>query len=165
MGLPMACLPRSFHRMRARSRLDGRALDSSRACHGSALLAGAAAGRLPLVNSTPAFSSVGQSYACGMPVAVVLCPKLLTTEGSFASPTAVPKCPWLYARAYSLRIVSSAFRQVSRLPDGNRKPKQRASISLLPPQKNVLRQSDVLLAPAPFRLLCLNGPKTNRLRS
>ena len=35
---------------------------------------------------------------------------LLTTEGSFASPTAVPQVPWLYARAYSLRIVSSAFR-------------------------------------------------------
>jgi hypothetical protein len=50
-----------------------------------------------------------------MPVAVVLCQKLLTTEGSFASPTAVPQVPWLYARAYSLRIVSSAFRQASRL--------------------------------------------------
>src|SRR5262245_27115381 len=34
-----------------------------------------------------------QSYACATQVAVVLCPYLLTTEGSFDSPTAEPKCP------------------------------------------------------------------------
>src|SRR6478752_2629500 len=59
--------------------------------------------------------SLPESYACGMQVAVVLCPYLLTTEGSFDSPTAVPQVPWLYARAYSVRIVSSAFRQASRV--------------------------------------------------
>src|SRR6476646_4807910 len=50
-----------------------------------------------------------------MQVAVVLCPYLLTTEGSFDSPTVVPQVPWLYARAYSVRMVSSAFRQASRV--------------------------------------------------
>ena len=55
-------------------------------------------GRLPLVNTTPAFFSTPadtseQSYACGMQVAVVLCPNLLTTEGSFDSPTVVPQVP------------------------------------------------------------------------
>jgi hypothetical protein len=54
-------------------------------------------------------------YACGIQVAVVLCPNLLTTEGSFDSPTVVPQVPWLYARAYSVRIVSSAFKQESRV--------------------------------------------------
>src|SRR6476469_6676832 len=50
-----------------------------------------------------------------MQVAVVLCPYLLTTERSFDSPTASPHVPSLYARAYSVRIVSSAFRQASML--------------------------------------------------
>jgi hypothetical protein len=41
---------------------------------------------------------------------VVLCPNLLTTEGSFDSPKVVPQVSWLYARAYSVRIVSSALK-------------------------------------------------------
>jgi hypothetical protein len=54
-----------------------------------------------LANSTraslaPLADNLQQSYACGMQVAVVLWPNLLTTEGSFGTPA---------------RIVSSAFKQ------------------------------------------------------
>src|SRR5262245_11434751 len=110
-----------------------------------------------------------QSYACATQVAVVLCPYLLTTEGSFDSPTAEPKCPGCKPAhtqfALFLRLRHPSMLSKRRFVSTGWEPKTKTkSIHFIASSlENLLAVRRLL--PSALRLLCLNGPQNNRLRS